>query len=262
MPEALLIALLAIIVGFAIFKILLFSGKDTGEVGETVVTLKLNWLSKEYITLNDIMLPTQYGTTQVDHIVVSPYGIFVIETKNYKGYIIGHENSKEWKQSLLGKKTFWGWTSQQFKFMNPILQNKTHCIAIQRLFPELEDYQIIPIIVFSDQAELNISTPNHIVINWRYLRCTIKEFNLPRISEGQVNHIVKTLKNANIKGEEAREKHISSVQDIQQRKLAKELKIENRICPICNGTLIQRNGKFGPFLGCSNYPNCKFTHKL
>lgn len=77
------------------------SPDNIGKAGEKRVARKLDWLPKEYIILNDIMLPTQYGTTQIDHIVVSPYGIFVIETKNYKGWIFGHENSEEWKQSLL-----------------------------------------------------------------------------------------------------------------------------------------------------------------
>ena len=34
--------------------------------------------------------------------------------------------------------------------------------------------------------------------------------------------------------------------------------IDNNICPRCGGTLIERNGKYGAFMGCSNYPKCKF----
>lgn len=83
------------------------SPDNIGKAGEKRVARKLDWLPKEYIILNDIMLPTQYGTTQIDHIVVSPYGIFVIETKNYKGWIFGHENSEEWKQSLWGRRNLW-----------------------------------------------------------------------------------------------------------------------------------------------------------
>ena len=109
---------------FVAFKIWMSSPKNIGKFGEKRVARKLDWLSKEYTTLNDILLPTHYGTTQIDHIVVSPYGIFVIETKNYKGWIFGHENSEEWKQSLLGKKRFWGWSSEQHKFRNPIRQNE------------------------------------------------------------------------------------------------------------------------------------------
>lgn len=67
------IILIILITGLAIWKVFISSPKNAGKVGEKVVSWKLNWLSKEYVILNDIMLPTQYGTTQVDHIVVSPY---------------------------------------------------------------------------------------------------------------------------------------------------------------------------------------------
>ena len=256
------IILIILIAGLAIWKVFVSSPQNAGKVGEKVVSWKLNWLSKEYVILNDIMLSTQYGTTQVDHIVVSPYGIFVIETKNYKGYIFGHENSKDWKQSLVGKRTIWGWTSKQHPFRNPILQNQAHCKAIQRLFPELENYQIIPIVVFSDNAVLNITATNHLVINWCRLRSTINQYNLPRISAEQVQNIVSRLRSANITGEKAREQHVASVQEIQQKQLERELKIKSRICPICNGELVERASQYGRFLGCSNYPKCKFTHKF
>ena len=78
-----------VVVLFICIVILLFVWKgwlskpeNIGKMGERRVARKLHWLSKEYITLNDVLLPTRYGTTQIDHIVVSPYGIFIIETKN------------------------------------------------------------------------------------------------------------------------------------------------------------------------------------
>lgn len=37
--------------------------------------------------------------------------------------------------------------------------------------------------------------------------------------------------------------------------------VEHGICPRCGGTLVLRNGKYGEFLGCSNYPKCKFIKK-
>ena len=101
-----LIIIIGIFILFAAWNIWWSSPQNIGKRGERRVARKLDWLSKEYITLNDLLLPTRYGTTQIDHVVVSPYGIFVIETKNYKGWIFGHENSEEWKQSLLGKRDF------------------------------------------------------------------------------------------------------------------------------------------------------------
>ena len=248
-----------IFIGLFIWRIIMSSPDNIGKAGERRVARKLDWLSKEYIVLNDIMLQTQYGTTQIDHIVVSPYGIFVIETKNYKGWIFGHENSEEWKQSLLGKKRWYGWSSEQHKFRNPIRQNFSHARAIKSLLANIGDFRIIPIVVFSDRAELNITTPNHIVVNWCNLRSAIKQFNIPCIPEELIQKITDTITSGNITVDEARKTHALSV---QQTQIKKRQMIESGICPQCKGALIERKGRYGHFLGCSNYPKCKFTHNL
>ncbi|MBO7313401.1 MAG: NERD domain-containing protein, partial [Alistipes sp.] len=127
------ILIICIVILLIIWRIWFSNPENIGKLGEKRVAQKLNWLSNEYITLNDVLLPTRYGTTQIDHIVVSPYAIFVIETKNYNGWIFGHQDSEEWKQSLLGKKTLWGWSSEQHKFRNPIRQNLAHFRAVRDL---------------------------------------------------------------------------------------------------------------------------------
>lgn len=48
--------------------------------------------------------------------------------------------------------------------------------------------------------------------------------------------------------------HVKNIEQTQ-----KELK--NNICPRCGGKLVLRAGSNGNFLGCSNYPKCKFTKK-
>ena len=218
---------------------------------------KLNWLSNEYITLNDVLLPTRYGTTQIDHIVVSPYGIFVIETKNYKGWIFGHQDSEEWKQSLLGKKTLWGWSSEQHKFRNPIRQNLAHFRAVRGLLKDVGEFTIIPIVAFSDSADLNITTPNHTVINWSNLRSVIKSYRTKCIADKDISIIVSKLQESNITDKKNRLKHISDLQITIQNN---ELAIANGICPKCGGNLVERKSQYGSFWGCSNFPNCRFTY--
>ena len=254
-----LILLACILLPLIALKSWISSPKNIGKRGEKRVAGKLNWLPKEYITLNDILLPTKYGTTQIDHIVVSPYGVFVIETKNYKGWIFGHENSEEWKQSLLGKKRFWGWSSEQHKFRNPIRQNAAHARALKAILKEFGDITIIPMVVFSNSAELKITTPNHIVINWCNLRSAIKSFRHQCISREDVQRIVDRISSSNIITEGSREEHIRNIQVSQQNR---ELAIANGICPKCGSNLVERKGRYGRFMGCSNYPQCKFTQKL
>lgn len=252
-----MVLFICIIVFLIIWKIWYSNPENIGKMGEKRVANKLNWLSKEYVTLNDILLPTKYGTTQIDHIVVSPYGIFIIETKNYKGWIFGHQDSEEWKQSLLGKRTMWGWSSEQHKFRNPIRQNLAHFRAVKATLKDLGDFTAIPIVVFSDRAELNITTPNHIVVNWCNLRTVIKSYKVQCISSENIERIINRLSSSNITANDSRIQHTRRVQTIQQNR---ELTIANRRCPKCGGSLVERKGKFGSFLGCSNYPNCRFTY--
>lgn len=66
-----------------IFKIWLSNPANKGKYGEFKIERKLSSLSSEYTIFNDVLLPTINGTTQIDHLIASPYGIFIIETKNY-----------------------------------------------------------------------------------------------------------------------------------------------------------------------------------
>ena len=89
--------------------------KIKGASGEAMVSWVLSHLPKEqYTVIHNVMLQTERGTSQVDHVVVSVYGIFVIEVKNYTGWISGTENSSQWTQTIYKTKN---------RFMNPIHQN-------------------------------------------------------------------------------------------------------------------------------------------
>lgn len=98
--------------------------------GEAGVARKLESLqrkNKEYHPFNNIILKTPDGTTQIDHILISPYGVFVIETKSFKGWIFGDAHQKRWTQSLFGPYR----SSIKYQFQNPIHQNYKHVKAVQ-----------------------------------------------------------------------------------------------------------------------------------
>jgi hypothetical protein len=78
-----------------------------GWIGERAVSKGLSHLDPvSYVTFHDLYLPRpdRQGTTQLDHVVVSPFGIFVVETKNYQGWIFGSEKQREWTQQIYRKK--------------------------------------------------------------------------------------------------------------------------------------------------------------
>lgn len=112
----------------AIFIFLLVSLVKTpffkGVFGEFLLNfiLKNSLDSSKYQLLHNITLPTEDGSTQIDHIVLSQYGVFVIETKNYRGWIFGNAKQKFWTQTIYHSKN---------KFQNPLHQNYKHIKCLE-----------------------------------------------------------------------------------------------------------------------------------
>ena len=104
----------------------------------------------DYHLMNHVTLLMKDGTTQVDHILVSRFGVFVIETKNYKGWIFADAKQTNWTQVLYRLK---------FKFQNPILQNMRHVRAVQDLLDFLPPEAIKSIVVFTGEAEFKTEIP-------------------------------------------------------------------------------------------------------
>lgn len=101
--ESSLLYILALIVLIIIVRCLLPSKGKRGEISVAGILKALP--KKEYRVINDIVLPTPYGSSQIDHVVVSPYGLFVIETKNYMGWIYGSEFGEYWTKMYMGEST-------------------------------------------------------------------------------------------------------------------------------------------------------------
>lgn len=104
----------------------------------------------DYHLMNHITIPMDDGTTQVDHILVSKFGVFVIETKNYNGWIFANATDATWTQVLFDMK---------FKFQNPIFQNRRHVRAVQGLLDFLPPGAIQSIVVFTGKAEFKTEIP-------------------------------------------------------------------------------------------------------
>lgn len=199
---------------------------------------------KDYIILNNLLIKTKERTHQIDHIVLSKYGIFVIEMKNYFGLIKGKEYERKWTQ-YLGKR--------KYTFLNPIRQNYSHTKAIQELLG-IDTNNIISIICFSNQATLKIDTATK-VFHLDNLKKEILSYKKVLITKN-INKYSNKLIESNIKKQKERIEHIRI---IKQNIKLEEKKKNEKICPICGGTLVERESKYGKFYGCSNYPNCTYT---
>jgi len=158
-----------------------------GFFGETVINVAM-WLKLEkdvYHRLNNVTLPlANGGSTQIDHVIVSVYGIFVIETKNYKGWIYGSENQKQWTQSFPN--------GSKFKFQNPLRQNYLHIKTLADLLG-LELSYFHSMVAFIGECELKTrdELPEHVLTSGMISYVKKKQDKL--LTEDEVTSIVEQI---------------------------------------------------------------------
>jgi hypothetical protein len=126
------------------------SYQNSGEALVARAAMK-HFSSSDYHLLNHITFQLRDGTTQVDHILVSRFGVFVIETKDYKGWIFASERAATWTQVLFKLK---------FRFQNPIIQNLNHVRAVQDQLDFLPRESVRSIVVFVGDAEFKTKVPS------------------------------------------------------------------------------------------------------
>ena len=238
------------------------SAEQKGKRGEMYVFSILSQLPDEYTVLNDLVFRTEKGTTQIDHVVVSTYGVFAIETKNYRGEIYGDDNRKEWTQMIITDVTYskkW-WKTYTYvtknHFYNPVKQSLAHCYAIKNKLSQWPALKIVPIVVFAGEAVLkDVKSNYHVVYDFRLIE-TIMSYRTVYLSDAEVRNVVDALLQKNVRESVENSEHINN---IYVSKARTDYKILSGICPKCGGKLVMRNGKYGRFYGCSNYPRCRFT---
>jgi hypothetical protein len=125
-----------------------------GIAGELLVrfSARLFLDNSEYRSLHNIILPTIDSTTQIDHIFVSRYGIFVVETKNLSGWIFGGEKQETWTQKLYRK---------TYKIQNPLRQNFRHIKALGEVLGLPTD-KFHSLVVFTGGSTFKTAVPPNV----------------------------------------------------------------------------------------------------
>ena len=227
-----------------------FGAPLRGDIGEGTVARRLKSLpGNKYTVFNDVMVKTGRGSVQIDHIVVSQYGIFVIETKNIAGIITGTEHSENWTKVDNGRK---------YEFFNPITQNMGHINALAHKL-NVPTSKFISIIAFSTRGRLmfhQLPTP---VVYIPQVTGKIKCYRDVKLSVRRANEIADQIQKIKKYKLVSNRQHI---RDVETAIAMRGRKIAAGICPSCGGRLTLRRGGYGEFWGCSNYPKCKYTrHK-
>ncbi len=233
-----------------------------GKIGEAKIASRLdriNFFGYKGHSLRNVYIPRADGkTSEIDLLYITTKGIFVIESKNYSGYIFGNDKQQNWTSTLYGGKTWYGGRIvNKYKFYNPIWQNNTHIKALKEYVGDVATFSFI---VFGDDCELvDVSFgAGDIWVCHEYELSGIMKKVLNSsdelYDEQTVERIYSKLLSCTNVSEEVKQGHISDIHNAQT----------SDICPRCGGKLVLRTAKKGAnsgnqFYGCSNYPKCKYT---
>lgn len=253
-----IIALVLILVISAAFGLLAGSGKtkparrrkNKGDIGESRISiLNESGLDENHIGLDNVLIPLpDGGTTQIDHIVVSPYGLYIIETKNMGGWIYGNEYDSQWTQVLY---------KQKYTFQNPLRQNYKHCQVIASAL-SLDNSLIHSVIVFIGDSEFKTPLPANVLNGGTAYLNYIKQPREARIPLPELPRLIAAIQKLRL--ENSAENHTRHIAHIEQ------IRSEPR-CPRCGGKMEKRIAKNGShagqaFYGCSKYPRCHGTRPI
>ncbi|TFD94397.1 nuclease-related domain-containing protein [Jeotgalibacillus sp. R-1-5s-1] len=212
-----------------------------GEIGEYKINIQLDQLPKDCTYLSDLMLKnpkSKSGYSQIDHVVLTPYGIFVIETKNYQGTIYGGKDRKTWL------------VNGKFKMMNPFVQNYGHIQSLKLLLDHKYHDSFVSMVSFTKRSTFKVDADyrkiasNELImydielsefIN-RKISVTKIQHKEPLLSSGDLQGIYQAFSTANISDPHARKEH--------NELLKKENTPSDSKCNVCNKTVSDKVKNF------------------
>ncbi|WP_277586575.1 nuclease-related domain-containing protein [Psychrobacillus antarcticus] len=195
-----------------------------GDLGEYKINIQLDQLPKNCKHLSDVLIVNTHaksGYSQIDHVVFTPYAIFVIETKNYAGTIYGDRNRVQW--SVNGK----------FPLMNPFNQNYGHIQAIKGVLGTTDEKQFVSMVSFTKRCtfkvneELRKVQSNDLIVYdtelSEYITRKINVLKLenkePLYSNEELVYLYNKLKKANITDSQIRDMHVEKLKEKDNKKL-------------------------------------------
>lgn len=229
------------------------SRRVKGATGESVVIISSRLLLPDggYHAFHDVTIPSVNGSTQIDHIYISRMGIFVIETKNYSGWIFGSADEPRWTQKFRHKSV---------SFQNPLRQNFGHVRALESLL-RAPARHIHSVVVFTGEAVLKTPLPPNVTNPGGAMKY-IKSFKEEVFTSEDVRRFIHLLRTREV---------VKGQPPPLDTKAAQSPLLEldatgshSKLCPKCGNTMVRRTAKRGirpgnSFWGCSTFPACRGT---
>jgi len=207
-----------------------------------------------YRLFKNVTLPTEDGTTQIDHVIVSRYGVFVIETKNMKGWIFGSPQQKNWTQKIYRHTNL---------FQNPLHQNYKHTQTLQSALA-IDPGKVFSLVVFVGDSTFKTPMPDNVVNAGGYIRF-IKSKMQPILSDSEIMDIYSKIESGrlepSIKTHREHVKHVKTIIEEKQRPA------DVNSCHKCGKPMVMRTARSGAnqgkqFLGCSGFPKCRAMRQV
>jgi restriction system protein len=240
-----------------IFAIVIKSAWFKGVLGEWQVNLLIKFFldKNQYHLIKNVTLPTfiddkEHGTTQIDHIIVSKYGIFVVETKNMKGWIFGSENQKLWTQQIFKHKS---------KFQNPLHQNYKHIKTLESLLKiesKTKSDTTFSVTIFIGDSTFKTNMPENV----RFARGGIEYIKSKTdivLSGQEVANVIEQIESGRLeRSYKTNRQHVMHVRGIIEEKS------DIKSCSKCGAEMVLRKASKGKnagneFWGCSTFPMCR-----
>lgn len=233
-----------------------------GWIGETLLHagLRLFLPGARYHLMRNLTLPTRDGSTQIDHVVVSRHGVFVIETKNYGGWIFGKPDDKMWTQKFPRRSS---------AFQNPLRQNYKHVKTLAEL-AQVDEQAMFSQIVFVGNSEFKTPMPDNVGKLGACLAAIRRRREL-LLSEEDVARILERIRAGRLAPTRATHRaHVRHVRELVARRhqnkapaAAAAPAAPSLACPRCAATLEAYTYKSGiksgqSFHGCTRFPACDY----
>lgn len=161
--------------------------------------------------INDLYLPLYDKTTQIDHVLIAPFGVLVVETKNYKGEVYGNGYEKEWSH-ICG--------NERHKFYNPLMQNQTHVNNIRHIFSKEKIYNVTvdSCVVFADD-KLSLNVPKgEAVYQMKKFKRYLRKSKFTRDNGVDVQEIYDTLMRYQVTDKKLLRQHNRNVRKMEKGK--------------------------------------------
>ena len=281
----------------ALLSGVLRSASFKGWLGERKVK---RWIAQDldaqhYHAAHNVTLQLADGsTTQIDHVVVSRFGVFVLETKHMQGWIFGGEKQPTWTQSIFKHRT---------SFQNPLRQNWRHIKALEDVL-QLPLQHLHSVVVFMGDCQFKTSMPAHVTQGRSGIRW-IQSHTEVVLEDAEVARLVQALAHKRLQATRAtHQAHVAQLQErlAQPRKKVMPSKVpvvrkepfvarrspalapadippeavdrtevavevaqpSQEQCPSCSHGLVRRSlpDKHGApqyFVRCGRFPHCRFS---